>query len=65
MGCADGKSGAKKLTEVFEMLELDVPEADDLQYVELKSSVNPVRLKNHPIALNSNLLEDLYHKILR
>lgn len=64
MGCKDASSGAKKLIDLFEKHELEIPTATDEQYEELKSSVNPVRLKNHPIALDVDTIDMLYHKIL-
>ena len=64
MGCVDAKSGAGKLMEIFEKLELEVPTATGIQYEELKTSVNPVRLKNHPIGLNEETINSLYHNIL-
>ncbi len=64
MGCVDAESGAQKLTEIFEKLEFEVPAAADEQFEELKTSVNPVRLKNHPIALDEVTIDMLYHKIL-
>ncbi len=65
MGCKDAKAGAGKLTEIFDSLELEVPIAAEDQYQKLKISVNPVRLKNHPIALDMETIDALYHKILR
>lgn len=65
MGCVDAKSGAEKLIEIFNKLELEVPSASDDQYEELKNSVNPVRLKNHPIQLNVNTIDCLYHEVLK
>ncbi len=65
MGCKDAKSGADTLSEIFNRLELEVPESSDEQYKELKTSVNPVRLRNHPIALDVDTIDALYHKILR
>ena len=64
MGCVDAKAGAGKLMEIFDCLELAVPEATETQYDELKTSVNPVRLKNHPIALNVETINSLYHDVL-
>ena len=64
MGCTDAKVGAEKLTSIFASLELQVPEATEDQFEELKTSVNPVRLKNHPIALDVDTINELYHKIL-
>ena len=65
MGCADAVSGAEKLVEIFKGLELQIPEATTEQYEELKTSVNPVRLKNHPVALDEATIDKLYHNILR
>lgn len=65
MGCEDALSGAEKLTEIFDRLELKVPAATKEQFVELKTSVNPVRLKNHPIQFDVETIDKLYHDILR
>jgi alcohol dehydrogenase class IV len=65
MGCEDGAAGAAKLVEIFNKLDLDVPTATAEQYEELKTSVNPVRLKNHPIQLTETTIDALYHEILR
>ena len=65
MGCADAKTGAEKLIEIFESLEFEIPTATTEQYEELKTSVNPVRLKNHPIELTVETIDMLYHEILR
>lgn len=64
MGCEDGVAGAAKLVEIFDKLEFEVPTATAVQYEELKTSVNPVRLKNHPIALDVETIDALYHNIL-
>lgn len=65
MGCIDAKSGAAKLIEIFEGLEFVVPTATEKQYEELKTSVNPVRLKNHPIVLDVETIDKLYREVLR
>ena len=65
MGCADAVTGADKLVEIFDKLGLEVPVATAEQYEELKTSVNPVRLKNHPIQLTVDTIDSLYHDILR
>ena len=65
MGCTSREKAAEKLEDIFEALGLDVPEADESQFEELKVSVNPVRLKNHPIKLDEETIDELYHKILR
>ena len=64
MGCANVEDATKILENIFDSLELDVPEATNEQYAELRASVNPVRLKNHPIALDEDTIDRLYHKIL-
>lgn len=64
MGCEDARTGAEKLVEIFDSLELEVPTATAQQFEELKTSVNPVRLKNHPIALDTDTIDMLYHRIL-
>jgi alcohol dehydrogenase class IV len=65
MGCADAAAGAERLEKIFNSLELAVPEASAEQFALLKTSVNPVRLKNHPIALDEETIDRLYHEILR
>ena len=64
MGCQDARSGAKKLIRIFESLGLEIPTATEDQFDILKKSVNPVRLKNHPIALDIDVIDGLYHEIL-
>ncbi len=65
MGCNDAQSGADKLVDIFSSLSLDIPSATDEQFEELVTSVNPVRLKNHPVELTSNSIDSLYHDILQ
>ena len=64
MDCEDGRAEAAKLVEIFEKLELEIPVATETQFEELKTTVNPVRLKNHPVALEVDIIDMLYHKIL-
>ena len=65
MGCNDAKAGAVKLSKMFDSLGLEVPEASEEQYRELGTSVNLVRLRNHPTRLAEGTIDMLYHKILR
>ena len=65
MGCLGAREGAGKLAELFEKLDLPVPEATEEQFAELRVSVNPDRLKNHPIALDEETIDGLYRMILR
>lgn len=64
LGCKDAATGSEKLVEIFDSLDLEIPAADDSQFEELKTSVNPVRLKNHPIKLDLETIDKLYHEIL-
>lgn len=65
MGCDSPKEAAQELNDIFTSLGFDVPAATEAEYEELKTSVNPVRLKNHPIALDEETIDKLYHQILR
>ena len=64
MGCGDAREGAEKLRSIFDSLGLEVPIATAEQFEILKNSVNPVRLKNHPIALDVYTIDTIYHRIL-
>ena len=64
LGCTNAASGAKKIDDLFHSLEFEIPRATSEQFTILKNSVNPVRLKNHPIALDSDTIDVLYHEIL-
>lgn len=65
LGCDNAKAGARRFEEIFEGLRLDVPAANKEQFETLKNSVNPDRLKNHPVKLDTDTIEILYRKILR
>lgn len=65
MGCVGAGEGAAKLSGIFDGLGLEVPSATEAQFGMLKTSVNPVRLKNHPVALDMETINALYHQILR
>ena len=65
MGCADAEAGALKLVDVFNKLGLEIPKANNEEFEVLKNSVNPDRLRNHPVALDLNTIDALYHEILR
>ena len=65
MGCATPEEAADKLNAIFTELELEIPSATEEQFAILKSSVNPVRLKNHPVKLDPETIDSLYRRILR
>ena len=64
-GFKDARDGALCLEEIFERLDMDIPSVSDEEIDVLKTSVNPVRLKNHPIKLDIDTIEMLYRKILK
>lgn len=64
-GCKDSKQAAAKFNEIIIQFQLDIPKATNDEYILLRKSVNPVRLKNNPIRLDENAIDQLYHEILR
>ena len=65
MGVNTPEDAAGKLAAIISEIGLDTPtikSKDDIDV--LKTSVNTVRLKNHPIALSEKSIEDLYSEIL-
>ena len=65
MGYSDAQKGAEFIQSFFEKIELEIPKADSKQFEELIHSVDPVRLKNHPVKMDVEDIDYLYHKILR
>ena len=65
MGCDTPEEAACKLNRIFTELDFEVPSANEEQFAILKSSVNPVRLKNHPVKLDLEIIDTLYRQILR
>ena len=65
MGCASPEEAAAKLGQIVSALELSVPAASEEDYAVLSTSVNPVRLKNHPVRLDEETINTLYHSILK
>jgi alcohol dehydrogenase class IV len=57
----------KQFRELLAVLEMDYPVSNnkeaDLNL--LTESVNPIRLKNNPVALDSNVLHEMYERILK
>lgn len=64
MGCKTIEKSIMRFQDLLEELELFVPNPKEEDYCILKSSVNPVRLKNNPIALDVDTIDRLYHQIL-
>lgn len=65
MGCDSAESAAEKVNGIFGDLGLEVPVASCADFELMKNSVNPDRLKNHPIALDIDTIDMLYHQILK
>ena len=64
MGCQNAKEAAEKLQNIYDGLELRKPEPEDNDFDILKTSVNPVRLKNNPVSLDTESINMIYHSIL-
>ena len=65
MQCPSPEAAAAKLDAIFRRLDLAVPAATETQFAELCATVNPVRLKNHPVGLAAADIDFLYRRILR
>lgn len=64
IGCKTVEGASSKVEEIFNKLEFKIPVATETQFEELTMSVNPIRLRNHPIKLSEKTISKLYHKIL-
>ena len=64
MSCPNVKTACDKFDSILKDLEMKVPQADEKDYEVLKTSVNPIRLKNNPIELDDETIDNLYHEIL-
>lgn len=66
MGCDTPEQAAAKFDALVTELELPVPALRSEEELGiLKTSVNPDRLKNHPVRLTADTIEALYRKILK
>lgn len=63
MRVATPRDAVERFERMLEELELDVPKMQPMDYDILKKSVNPVRLKNHPVKLTEDVINRLYHRI--
>ena len=64
MGCSNRMEAAERYQYFVDGLELDSPDIkSQSEYDILKSSVNPVRLKNNPVALTEADIEKLYRQL--
>lgn len=66
MGCDTVEASIEKYQKLLDELELPVPVLREEQELEiLKKSVNPDRLKNHPVQLDEEAIERLYREIFK
>ncbi len=65
MGCTDSIAAVNKLQDMLERMELYASEISKEEFEVLKNSVNPVRLKNNPVELSIDAINEIYHRILR
>ena len=63
-GYSDPHKVCEYLEDLYSGLNMSTPEATEEEFILLASSVNVDRLKNHPIALDRNSIDLLYHKML-
>lgn len=65
MGCETPEQAAEKFSAILSELELSAPKVTSPEDIDiLKTSVNPERLKNHPVRLTVRTIENLYKQIL-
>ena len=61
MSCVSAEQAVIKFAEIVEKLELKAPQIKSNSDIDiLKTSVNPVRLKNNPVLLSCTVIEQLY-----
>lgn len=66
MGYKNAMEGANAFRHFIKMLDLPILVVkSENDYEELTTSVNPVRLKNHPIVLTKQVINNLYHQIFQ
>ncbi len=64
MECKNAIQASIKFNELIGELNMSAPIASEEDFVILKNSVNPERLKNNPIKLEIVDIDTIYHKIL-
>lgn len=64
MGGNMASDGSELFDTILTGLQLHMPTPKDADFEILKNSVNQIRLKNNPVALNIETIDLLYHRIL-
>lgn len=62
--CSNAMDAVQKFEALIKTFELDIPNASAEEYIILRKSVNPMRLKNNPVELNEDTIDTLYHEVL-
>lgn len=65
MNCSHSMEAAELFNKLLERLDLSIPDSTLEDIKILTYSVNPVRLKNNPIQLNVDEINNLYYQILK
>ncbi len=65
MGCPTAEAAMQWFRRLVSDLSLQRPAASEEQHDILKLSVNPERLRNHPVTLTTDTISQLYHQMLR
>ena len=64
MGCRTVAEAASSFGELVDELGMEAPAAAEDEISLLTDAVNPEKIKNHPITLDSKTIEELYRKML-
>lgn len=64
MKCSNAIEASEKFRSIINRLELTIPKCDEGDIDILKTSVNPVRLRNNPVKLTIEAIEMMYRQIL-
>lgn len=63
--CKNVDEAIEKFNVILEQMEMEIPAIKERDYKILRTSVNPIRLRNNPIALSEDAIDELYHQILQ
>lgn len=64
MGCTGAQGGMEKFQALLSALQMEMPAYSEENLVLLTAGVNPERMKNFPISLDSEVLHTLYRGIM-
>ncbi len=64
MGCSSAEEAVARFLSIYRDMRLPNPTIPEEDFPILASSVNPTRLKNHPVGLSAEELNALYRQII-